>query len=1784
MASTTPLIATVDPAETTLIDYTDLITPALSATSWRTDVFTPTPGIANTGVDAGFYALTTLSGRAFFDTDGDDLDAADPDAEPGMRAVEVRLLRAADSAVVTTTLTSATGAYALADVAPGDYLLEFVNPVTATFELITGTTAVTTTSPLASDVEAVSPAGAGRTGTISVTSGESLDEIDAGFRGLGDVAGRVFLDADGSNTQTALDSSLAGATAALTVTADLPNLAAIYSAVVSPTNTVAGDPNYSFAGLPLGAGVTYTLAISPPATLPAERPYLSSDPDVGDDALDSDGPVIVVTDPTTASLDFDQGFFQEARITARVFEELVGAPDNSFAAGDEGIGGATVRLEAITGTLALSETTVDATGLVTFTARPGSYRLRLDESTLPAGLQPSPGYSNPITLTENPLLSGEDSNTDGAGNNSFGFFRTGTISGTVFFDRDLDQRRAGEPGVGGVEVTLDDGTTAVTTTTSASGVYSFTGLVSGTYSLSFANPGPGNLAFVTGGDSLVDANGAIASVTVGRGADVGGQDAGLVGRSSVGGLAFVDADADGRSDGPPDRGLPGVTVTLTMDVTLPGLTTQITRTAVTTATTGISGTYSFAGLPGDPDGAGGDSTAAYTLTFTAPVATPPWQVTDPDQGDDDGDSDGAAQLRSQTLAPATTDERDQGYFQDVTITARVFEERAGAADNSFAAGDLGLAGVAVGLEQIGGTPTVTPTQTTGETGLVTFTVRPGSYRLRLDEAAVPEGLNPSPGWANPVTITTALGDGLILSGESSLAGEPAGANSFGYFRTGTISGTVFFDRDLDGLKSAEPGLANVEVALRLGASVVDTTTTSPTGAYTFTDVVSGSYTLVFTNPDPGNFAFFTGGDSDLATAGAIATSTIDLGPVPFGASRGDNDAGLRGLAAVGGLAFEDADADGRSDGPDDRPLAGVTVTLTLDVGLPDLATQITRTATTTATGVYSFTGLPGGGTSAYTLTFQAPDGTWLLTDPDQGDDDGDSDGAAQLADQPLAPGQQVARDQGYFQNVTITARVFDELVAVNNSFEAGEAGIAGVDISLDTAPPDSETTGLTGVVTFTVRPGSYTLTSATPAGFTPSPANTGTLAMTATSGLKLTADFGYFRAGSLAGTAWFDSSRDGRLDAGEPGMEGVTVTLQASGGGPDLGQGVTDATGAYAITGILPSGVGAAPAGYRLCFAATADFTPTVRAGATGDDDTNDANPDGCTDAFTMEGSGASLTTVDAGFLGLNRIGDLVWNDLDGDGVQDAGESGIAGAVVTLAISTTGTINSGDPTVVMTATSTASADLGANYAVTGAPPAAGFRVVGVTPPAGFALGPTNVLTATEATDSDAVGDSFGAVPPDNLDVDFGLVSLTTVGDLAWLDVNGNGRLDAGEPGVPGVGVELLRGGAVISATTTAAGAQAGRYAFADLAPGTYSLRFVPQAGYVFTNDGAGAIATDGDNDARADGTTTEFTLTGGQQLLSVDAGLRGTGAIGGLVWVDTNRNNVRDPAETGRLEGVRVTLTLTPTFAAQPLVRATATAADGGYSFADLPEGRATVSFAQPTGFFPVAPNVGPEATDSDGPVARLDLAPGGQVANVDMGYREQGLFVYLPVVQGRVERAELVGSVSVTRASNVAYTPVQIAVTVTNRGDGPASNFWVDLYINPSRRPAVNDRWNDICGTTATPCQGLAWFYTGTLAPGQSVSLVSTATSDTSPTGFVRAASTWSGTFFNGTSVLYALVDSWNRDETGAVRDPEGAVREQDETNNLTEQAVVVTPGTPPIELQAAPGAAPLDRATLRR
>src|SRR5262249_9011762 len=85
------------------------------------------------------------------------------------------------------------------------------------------------------------------------------------------------------------------------------------------------------------------------------------------------------------------------------------------------------------------------------------------------------------------------------------------------------------------------------------------------------------------------------------------------------------------------------------------------------------------------------------------------------------------------------------------------------------------------------------------------------------------------------------------------AGVNGTNNNFGELLPGSLAGFVYSDNNNNGLKqSGEVGISGVTVTLTgtddLGNSVNVSTTTSGTGAYSFTNVRPGTYTLTETQP------------------------------------------------------------------------------------------------------------------------------------------------------------------------------------------------------------------------------------------------------------------------------------------------------------------------------------------------------------------------------------------------------------------------------------------------------------------------------------------------------------------------------------------------------------------------------------------------------------------------------------------------------------------------------------------------------------------------------------------------------------------------------------------------------------------------------------------------------------------------------------------------------------------------------------------------------------------------
>ena len=201
------------------------------------------------------------------------------------------------------------------------------------------------------------------------------------------------------------------------------------------------------------------------------------------------------------------------------------------------------------------------------------------------------------------------------------------------------------------------------------------------------------------------------------------------------------------------------------------------------------------------------------------------------------------------------------------------------------------------------------------------------------------------------------------------------------------------------------------------------------------------------------------------------------------------------------------------------------------------------------------------------------------------------------------------------------------------------------------------------------------------------------------------------------------------------------------------------------------------------------------------------------------------------------------------------------------------------------------------------------------------------------------------------------------GSLVWLDVNGDGKQDTGEPGVGGVFVELLDSNNVVMASMTTP--NDGSYFFSGLRPGQYRIRFTLPDGYVVTPADQGEDDTvDSDVDP-ATRLTSLRSLTSAQTDPTWDAGIYRPASIGNRVWVDTDGDATQDKSEPAA-PLVRVEL-LDNNGA---VVSNTTTSLAGEYRFSGLAPGTYSVRVVPATlsnGYVLTGRDEATDTTDSDG-------------------------------------------------------------------------------------------------------------------------------------------------------------------------------------------------------------------------
>lgn len=750
---------------------------------------------------------------------------------------------------------------------------------------------------------------------------------------------------------------------------------------------------------------------------------------------------------------------------------------------------------------------------------------------------------------------------------------------------------------------------------------------------------------------------------------------------------------------------------------------------------------------------------------------------------------------------------------------------------------------------------------------------------------------------------------------------------------------VWHDNNANGVQDAgESGIAGVVVQLKdVTGQVVATTTTDAAGAYHF-DVNPGTYSVALVTPEgfavsPQTQGGDTALDSDFNASGT--TGLITLAP---GATNNTIDAGLFRGAELGDRVWYDTNRNGIQD-EGEAGVAGVKVILRdangASVGSP---------LTTDANGNYLFTNLKPG---TYSVQFDKTTlpAAYLFTDKDQGSSD-QLDSDANAADGTTAQVTLASGDSNHSLDAGLVAtpatlgdRVWHDANA-NGVQDAGEAGIGGVTVQLKNADGDvigSTQTDASGNYSFSVDPGTYSVAVVAPSGYLVTTKNAGgngasdsDIDSTGNSNTVTVAagqnyrdlDAGLYKTAQLGDRVWFDTNKNGVQDAGEGGVAGVKVTLLDANGVAVGSPLTTDANGNYLFTNLKPGT-------YSVQFDKTtlpAGYVITGKDAGGNDALDSDANAADGKTAQTVLESGEIDRSWDMGVQAQTaHIGDRVWFDSNGNGVQDTGEAGIAGITVQL--------KNASGTVVATTTTDSNGIYGFDVA-------AGKYSIAVKAPSTYYI-TTRDSGGNDANDSDidANGNTAQftvAAGQTNNTLDAGLYQKASLGDFVWEDKNFNGVQDAGEAGIGGVTVRLLNASNQVLATTTTAAN--GKYLFSNLNVGDYRVEVVKPCDWYYTKRDVGNDGLDSDVDGN--GRTALVHLNYGENNLSLDAGLYRTACIGDKVWRDRDHDGVQDSNEEG-IGGVKVMLYNT----SNQLLATTWTNSNGNYNFGNLTPGAYYLKF-----------------------------------------------------------------------------------------------------------------------------------------------------------------------------------------------------------------------------------------------
>ena len=640
---------------------------------------------------------------------------------------------------------------------------------------------------------------------------------------------------------------------------------------------------------------------------------------------------------------------------------------------------------------------------------------------------------------------------------------------------------------------------------------------------------------------------------------------------------------------------------------------------------------------------------------------------------------------------------------------------------------------------------------------------------------------------------------------------------------------------------------------------------------------------------------------------------------------------------------------------------------------------------------------------------------------------------------------------------------------------------AAVDVGGGTGLPVTNTTDASGYYLFTGIPadGTYTVTVLTvtlPGGtgnntFDADGNHDSSTAVyidydSATGGdTSLTNDFGYILATTIEGTIWHDVNRNaaGSRDPGEEWLTNVTVYLcpgsSPCGAGSAIATQQTTSAGYFLFTGNF-EGDYVVSVNTNTGMMAGSNWTPSF------DTDTTT----GSLNYVSVNVVSGGQARADFSYFktGNYSIGDTLFYDWNGNGLQDASDEGIADITVWLYrdSNTNGIVDYGTDVLVLS-TSTSSTG---TYLFAGLP-ATNYLVIVHHGDPDFP--PAYTTTADPQGTLD--GRSVCIITTSNrLDQDFGYQPRGTgvIGDTVWFDANADGIQSGGnEYGISNVTVYLLAdlngdGGYVV--VTTAVTDASGCYQFSALPPGDYKVQ---------VNAADPSLPDDAFGNPPYVTTATNFNaaLTN-NSYLTADFGFAHLGAIGDTIFWDGNQNGTQDYNEDG-ISNVTVQLYYdlnsngvydsgTDVYAA-----GMNTDSNGVYLFTGLVASRYVVVVVE-TGVLETAtimsdpnndglPCSDPESVGCDGEYGQY-IGPGQNFMGADFGYAPPGVLGDAVWIDTDGDGVFDLTEQGIPYVDVILYSGGVPVATNETDGDGyylfanlPDGEYWVSVDTNDADFPA---------------------------------------------------------------------------------------------------------------------------------